>query len=201
LKVFVRGSADALRGSRGRRPAPEEAGMAGRGNAINFPRSPSFRPSASFVSMATTKEMDDREDLLSQHALVVFEHGPLGLRSTKELKDLLFHHFGLHKHEWYVYHCNPAPFIIIFSKKHTCDVVFATRRVIEGPIELEFKPREVDEFGNRLIIPYHVKLSIEGIPHHAWFKEVADKVVGDEVCIHFIEECARKKIDLRAFDC
>jgi hypothetical protein len=109
------GSADALCGSRGRKPPPEEAGMAGRGNnAINFLGNPSFRPSASFVSMASTKEMDDREDLLNRHVLVVSEHGPLGLRSAEEFKVLLFHHFGLRKHELYVYRSNPTPFITFY---------------------------------------------------------------------------------------
>jgi hypothetical protein len=151
--------------------------MAWEGNAINFPGNLRFWSNASFMCLATTKEMDDREDLLSHHALVVTEHGPLGLRSVEELKDLLSHHFDLRKHEIYVYRSHPAPFIIIFSEKHVCDVVFAAGGVIEWPIELQFKSWEVDEFGYRLIIPFHVKLSIEGIPHHAWFKEVADKVV------------------------
>jgi hypothetical protein len=66
------------------------------GNAINFPGNLRFWSNASFMCLATTKEMDDREDLLSHHALVVTEHGPLGLRSVEELKDLLSHHLDWH---------------------------------------------------------------------------------------------------------
>jgi hypothetical protein len=44
-------------------------------------------------------------------------------------------------------------------------------------------------------------LSLKGIPQHAWFKEVADFVLGDEAIIHHIEEESRRKLDLRAFRC
>jgi hypothetical protein len=41
-------------------------------------------------------------------------------------------------------------------------------KVIDGPIELCFSEWELDEFDDRAIIPYHVRLCIEGIPQHAW---------------------------------
>jgi hypothetical protein len=187
-------SADSLHGSRGKRPLAVEAGVALGGNAINFLGNSRFKSSVAFMTMATSVEMVGREDLLTRDALVVSEEGPMGLRSAKELKGIIFHHFLFCKHELYVYRSHPAPFIIIFCKKHPRDVVFAAGRIIEGSVELRFKAWEVDEFGNRLIIPNHVKLSIEGIPHHAWFKEVANKVVGQEACIHYVEECTRKRL-------
>jgi hypothetical protein len=106
------------------------------GNATNFPRNPRFRPNVAFVSMATSVEMDDRENLLTRHPLMVSEEGGLGLRSAKELKNLTFHHFGFRRHELYVYRSNPTPFIIIFSEKHAHDVVFVVGRIIEGLTEL-----------------------------------------------------------------
>jgi hypothetical protein len=95
---------------------------------------------------------------------VVKEEGPLGLRSTKELKDFVCHHFNFLKHELYAYRTSPHPFIIIFVKRHARDVVFVAGRVIEGPIELCFSEWELDEFGDRAVIPYHIRFCIEGIP-------------------------------------
>jgi hypothetical protein len=46
-------------------------------------------------------------------------------------------------------------------------------------------------------MPFHVKLSLEGLPHHAWFQEIADKVVGDEALIHHVEQATRRKEDLK----
>jgi hypothetical protein len=40
-----------------------------------------------------------------------------------------------------------------------------------------------DRFGEREIMPYHVKFCLEGIPRHAWLPEVAEKVLGDEAII------------------
>jgi hypothetical protein len=108
------------------------------------------------------------ERMLSQYALLVKEEGALSLRSCEELKEVIFHHSEIHKHELYVYHSCPQPFIIIFSEKRARDVVFAAGRLIDGPVELSFKAWELDEFGERAIILYHVKLSIEGLTQHAW---------------------------------
>jgi hypothetical protein len=98
----------------------------------------------------------------------VKEEGPLALRSSEELKDLILHHFGNHKHEFYAYRSFPDPYIVIFSERSAQDLVFAVGRLIDGPVELRFKAWELDEFGERAIIPYHVKLILEGIPQHAW---------------------------------
>jgi hypothetical protein len=56
-------------------------------------------------------------------------------------------------------------------------------------------------FWDRTLIPYHVKISIEGLPHHAWFQRVADKVLCDAAIIHHVEESTRRKTYLRAFHC
>jgi hypothetical protein len=152
--------------------------------------------------MATTsKDMAARERLLTSHALVVKEEGSLGLRSTEELKDIVCHHFNFRKHEFYAYRSYPHPFIIIFAERHAQDVVFAAGKIIDGPVELRFKGWELDEFGDRAIIPYHIRLCIEGIPQHAWTQEIADRVLCDEAVIHHVEENSRRKIDLRAYQC
>jgi hypothetical protein len=51
-----------------------------------------------------------------------------------------------------------------FVKRHARDVVFVAGRVIEGPIELRLSEWELDEFGDMAVIPYHIRLCIEGIP-------------------------------------
>jgi hypothetical protein len=101
----------------------------------------------------------------------------------------------------YVYRSSCSLFIIIFSDKHARDEVYAAGRIFEEAIELRFFAWELDEFAEKSIIPYHVKLSIEGIPHHAWSQEIADKILCDEAIIHHVEEDTRKKIDLRTFQC
>jgi hypothetical protein len=70
----------------------------------------------------------------------------------------------MRKHELYVYRSRPEPFIVIFSEVHARDLVFAAGRLIDGPIELSFHSWDIDRFGTRDIVPYHVRLCIEGIP-------------------------------------
>jgi hypothetical protein len=52
---------------------------------------------------------------------------------------------------------------------------------MDGPIELTFHAWDLDLFGERQILPYHVRLCLEFIPQHAWSKQTAKKVLNDEL--------------------
>jgi hypothetical protein len=68
-------------------------------------------------------------------------------------------------------------------------------------VELGFHAWDLDRHGDKELLPYHVKFSIEGIPPHAWFKEITDLILGDEAIIRHVEEDTQKRVDLRAFQC
>jgi hypothetical protein len=95
---------------------------------------------------------------------VITKEGLMGVQSREEVKTLITHHFGIQKHELYVYRSQPKPFIVIFSEGRARDLVFAAGRLIDGPIELAFHSWDLDRFGSRDITPYHVRLCVEGIP-------------------------------------
>jgi hypothetical protein len=130
--------------------------------------------------------MEQRRMLLTNHALVISDEGPLAVQSKEEVNNLIMHHFGIRKHELYVYHSHLEPFIIVFSEGHARDLVFAAGRLVDGPI---------DRFGTRDCIPYHVRLCLEGIPQHAWCRETAEKVLVDEALIHHVEEATLDRSD------
>jgi hypothetical protein len=62
--------------------------------------------------------------MLSRLALLVTEEGLMRLRSTEDVKDIIFHHFRIRKYELCVYHSRPDPFLVIFPDRHARDVVF-----------------------------------------------------------------------------
>ncbi|KAK3158167.1 hypothetical protein QOZ80_2AG0133740 [Eleusine coracana subsp. coracana] len=132
---------------------------------------------------------------------MIEEHGPLGVQYVKEIAAILLHHFGIRKHEVHIYRCAPDPCVATFSESAARDLVFAAGRVIDGPVELSFHAWDLDRFGDRASVPFHIKISIEGIPHHAWYQEIADKVLCDEAVIHFVDEDTRNRVDLRAYNC
>jgi hypothetical protein len=72
----------------------------------------------------TSVDMDERKLMLTNYALVVKEEGLLGLRSCEELKDIIFHHINICKHEFYTY------------RSHVRNLIFATSRIINGYVEL-----------------------------------------------------------------
>jgi hypothetical protein len=95
---------------------------------------------------------------------------------------------------------NPEPYVAIFHDPRARDAAFTAARLVEGPIELRFHAWDIDRFGERENIPYHVRLCLEGIPHHAWFPEVATKILGDEAIIQHIEEGTLKWAQHKNYD-
>jgi hypothetical protein len=137
------------------------------GSAINYPRNPRFRPRMTYKIAETSEEMEQRRAMLDNHAVVIIDEGAMGVQSQEEVKDIIHHHFGIRKHECYVYRSYPEPFIAVFSDSHDRDVVFAAAKAIDGPVVLAFHAWDLDRFGDRANIPYLILLSIEGLPHHA----------------------------------
>jgi hypothetical protein len=171
------------------------------GSAVNYPGNPRFRPTSAFKTAHTTQEMDDRCQLLTIRAIVITDEGSMSAHSREEVKDIIQFHFGINKLEFSVYRSNPEPFLAMFRDEHDRDAIFADRRVVDGPIELGFHAWEVDRFGERGLLPFHVRVSLEGLPHHAWVPEVAEKVLGDETIITHVEEDTQKKVDQRTYNC
>jgi hypothetical protein len=138
--------------------------------------------------------------LFTTHALVITEGCSLSVQSREEVKDLIMHHFGIRKHNMCVFRSYLEPFLILFSDTHDRYTVFAVGRLIDDPIELGFHSWELDRFGERQIIPYHVRLCLEGILQHAWSRQVAEKVLCDEVLMHHVEEDTVHHTDQRTYN-
>jgi hypothetical protein len=133
--------------------------------------------------------------------VVIFDEGPMVVPSREEVKDTIFHHFGIRRHEFSVTHSSPESFVAFFHETHDCDIVFVAGRAVDGPIELRFQEWDLDRFGDRELLPYHVKISMEDIPHHAWCREIIEKVLCNEAVIRHIEEDTERQVDFRVFQC
>jgi hypothetical protein len=148
------GGTSVLRQDPGRLEAAAGERMAEpRGCAVNYPGNPRFRPRFAFKFSTSTADMEQREAMLSKLAVVIMDEGPMAVRSREEVKDIIAHHFGVRKHEFFVYRSFPEPFIAIFAESHSRDVVFAAASAIDGPIELGFHAWDLDRFGDRENIP------------------------------------------------
>jgi hypothetical protein len=171
------------------------------GHVTDFPGNPRQRPRMVERFAWAPDEIQERRTMLTHHAVVVTEEGPRGVASKEEVVDIIEHHFGLLRYEFNVIRTNPEPFIIPFSDRAPRDLVLAQGRVIDGPVQLCFHLWDVDRFGEHSIVPFHVKLSLEGLPHHAWFREIAEKVVGSDAVIHHVVQGTRRRYDFRYYMC
>jgi hypothetical protein len=168
---------------------------------VDFPGNPRLRPRAVAKLVWASDEIQQRCKMLIHHALLITEESSLGVASKEEVANIITHHFELLRYEFHVFRSAPEPFIVLFSDRAARDVVFVRGRVLDGPVELHFHSWDVDHFCDRVVIPFHVKLSIEGLPQHAWFQEIAKKVLCDEAIIHHVDQATRHKEDHRLFVC
>jgi hypothetical protein len=178
-----------------------EGGGSPRGKHCQLPGQLAVQASSWLKMAPTSREMEDREELLINHALTMKEDGPVGVRSCEELKSYISHHFGLRRQEFYAYHSRLDPFVLIFSERWARDIIFVAGKLIDSGVELHFNTWELDDFGDRVMIPYHIKLNLEGIPSHAWFQDTTYKILGDEAIIHHVEENTMRRADFRAYQC
>jgi hypothetical protein len=74
-----------------------------RGSAVKYSGNPRFRPNFAFKTAETTEDMNQRSRMLVEHAVVITEEGPRGAQSREEVKDIIFHTFGIRKHGFFVY--------------------------------------------------------------------------------------------------
>jgi hypothetical protein len=132
---------------------------------------------------------------------VITEEGALGVASREDVAEIIRHHFDLLRYEFQVFHSHLEPFLVLVLDRAMRDVVLARGKVSDGPIELRFHPWNVDHNAKRTLIPYHVKLNIEGLPQHAWFQELTEKILGDGAIINHIDQATRRREDQRYFVC
>jgi hypothetical protein len=97
-------------------------------------------------------------------------------RSNEDVKDIISHHFEIRKSEFYVTRRCPDSFLAYFHDTHDKNVVFVAASVVV--VGLGLHAWDIDWLGNKELIPYHVKLSLKGIPSHAWFQEIAQLILG-----------------------
>lgn len=102
--------------------------------------------------------------MLCDLVVVLVDEGMVAVQSTRELADVLQHHFSIYKHEFQVYCSHPKHFIAIFSETFARDRVFAAGRIVDEPVALRVHAWDLDRFGDRASISFNVKLSLEGIP-------------------------------------
>jgi hypothetical protein len=172
-----------------------------RPRAADFPGIPRRRPRVVEKLAWASDEIQQRREMLTHHALLVTEEGSLGVASREEVDEIIGHQFDLLRYEFHVFRNTPEPFIVLFSDRAAIDVVFTRGKVSDGRVELRFHAWDVDRVAERCVLPFHVKLSIEGLPQHAWVQDIADKVLCDEASIHHVDQATRRRIDHRFYVC
>jgi hypothetical protein len=69
---------------------------------LDYPSNPRQRPTVVEKTVWAFDDMQQRRSLLSQHALLITEEGPLGVIGREVVAEIICHHFGLLRYEFQV---------------------------------------------------------------------------------------------------
>jgi hypothetical protein len=89
-------------------------GIGVRGSVVNYLSNPRFRSRCAHGLTTTSVEMDHWHQLLSDHAVMISDDGPMKTVSREEVKEIIFQHFGIHKGDFYVTRTSPKPYLAYF---------------------------------------------------------------------------------------
>jgi hypothetical protein len=112
-------------------------------------------------------EIQQRRQMLTHHALLISEEGAQGVASHEDVAEIIGYNLDLLRYEYHVFISHSGSFIILFLDRATWDVVFSKGKVSDGLVQLRFHAWDVDRCAERPLLPFHVKISIEGLPQHA----------------------------------
>jgi hypothetical protein len=86
--------------------------------------------------------------------------------SCEDVAEIIGYNFDLLRYKYHVFRSHLKLFIVLFSDRAARDAVFARGKVFYGPVELQFHAWDMDRCAKRTLLPFHVKISIEGLPQH-----------------------------------
>jgi hypothetical protein len=136
---------------------------------VEFPGHPRSRTRLAEKTIWAPDEIQQRRQMLTHHALLVTEEGARGVASQEDATEIIGYNFDPLRYEYHVFKKHHEPFIVLFLDRAVRDAVFVKGKIFDGPVELRFHTWDVDRRAERTLLPYHVKISIEGLPQHAWF--------------------------------
>jgi hypothetical protein len=84
-------------------------------HVVEFPGHPRLRPRVIEKTVWAPDEIQQRREMLTQHALLISEEGVLGVASREDVAEIIGHHFDLMRYEFHVFRSHSEPFIVLFS--------------------------------------------------------------------------------------
>ncbi|KAK1619403.1 hypothetical protein QYE76_024920 [Lolium multiflorum] len=192
--------APAVRGRASGEPSPPPS-SAGSWAAESAPRvdlrsSPSAWASPCIVRR--TVAMDDLERRL-QCSLVAYVGGSRPAVSCDQVAAVLVQRVGIPRAAFTVHRFRPEDFLVVFATPEVMERVSARQSVPYAFFTLYFRRWTRQALAQSVVMRSKVHLAVEGIPAHAWEKEVVQQLVGSSCSLVQLAPETASRADLSVF--
>ncbi|KAM0907365.1 hypothetical protein ACQ4PT_016157 [Festuca glaucescens] len=192
--------APADRGRASGEPSPPQS-SAGSWVAESAPRADLRASSSPWTSpciVRRTVAMDDLERRL-QCSLVAYVGGSRPAVSCDQVAEALVQRVGVPRAAFTVHRFRPEDFLVVFTAPEVMERVSARQSVPYAFFTLYFWRWTRQALAQRVIMRTKVHLAIEGIPAHAWEKEVVQQLVGSSCSLEKLAPETASRADLGVF--
>ncbi|KAK1618393.1 hypothetical protein QYE76_023910 [Lolium multiflorum] len=145
-----------------------------------------------------TAAMDDLERRL-QCSLVAYVGGSRPAVSCDQVAEALVQRVGIPRAAFTVHRFRPEDFLVVFAAPEVMERVSARKSVPYAFFTLFFRRWTRQALAQRVVMRSKVHLAVEGIPAHAWEKEVVQQLVGSSCSLEQLAPETASRADLGVF--
>ncbi|KAF6989067.1 hypothetical protein CFC21_006458 [Triticum aestivum] len=162
-----------------------------------LPMDTSLYPSQLCV-VRRTQSMEDLERRL-QFALVVYAGGARRDLTPEFILDALHSKADIEAKWVYIHRFKPEGYIVVFARLEQRNRVSAMPAVDHKGVQLFFRPWNRQAHAVHAMFQFKVRLVLEGIPPHAWDREVVECLLSSSCLVDMLEPDTSSRVDLSAF--
>ncbi|KAI4997619.1 hypothetical protein ZWY2020_052961 [Hordeum vulgare] len=173
---------------------PPHAAVAARGPRMG---DPTLRPTEDFVVVHASAEMQAESALLSSNGAVVWLDGARRDVPCRQVADELAVALGALKADVDVVKHYPEQFFVRFMHQHHCALAVSREHLLGAGHTIFVREWRLEAHADNEDQLHHVRLSLEGVPLHAWNNYIATFLIGRGCSLDYIEPRSLRKEDTR----
>ncbi|KAM0844717.1 hypothetical protein ACQ4PT_056849 [Festuca glaucescens] len=168
---------------------PVAAAVPVRAMEVEIPGAPQFRPKWVTALASSTPAMAVSERRFEVHAVILLLHGPRFELSVQQVTEAISAQFELPENEFEVSKfTNGGDFLAYFTDPNFRNLAIRQELLLAGRATLRFRPWSRLVGGEAIMMRYHVRVCIEGIPKHGWQPANASTLFNNSSFIDSIDE-------------
>ena len=165
-----------------------------------YPGDPRARPGRVDCAVSANGEIKRERDNLVGKSVVCSHDGNNHASEPRHVIEALSEQLGIRGNKMKVLKHHPEQYLIIFEEQQDQRRVLHQSRLHHRGWVFCFAEWNEQRYSSVARWDFHVRLRLEGVPVHAWNKDVAAQIIGSHCAIHVLDEKTMPRKRTRTFD-